>query len=59
MAGAGVILSGRSNYVAYGVTTLYADVSDFLVEKIEGEKYLYEGEYRTLGVIEEVVHVKG
>jgi acyl-homoserine lactone acylase PvdQ len=58
MPGVGAILSGRGNYCAFGVTTLYVDITDYMIETIKGDEYLYEGKYYPLRKIEEVIKIK-
>ena len=35
----------RSTYVSFGATALNPDITDLFIEKIEGDKYYYEGEW--------------
>ncbi len=39
---------GRTKHGAYGVTALNSDVTDIYEERIEGDKYFYEGEWHTM-----------
>lgn len=54
----GVVI-GHNDKVAWGVTTMYADVTDLYLERIEGDTYLYEGEYLPLKEREETIEVAG
>jgi penicillin G amidase len=53
------ILLGQNNDVAYTFTNVMADVEDLFVERIENDSYEFEGEQRTLEVIEELIAVRG
>ncbi len=37
------VVVGHNNRVAWGVTTMYADVADLYLEKVTGDTYEYEG----------------
>ncbi|WP_308289426.1 MULTISPECIES: penicillin acylase family protein [unclassified Mumia] len=43
----GVVI-GHNADIAWGFTTMYADVTDLYVERIEGDRYLYDGTWRPL-----------
>ena len=34
---------GKTSYIAISLTTVYDDIQDLFKEKIEGDKYFYEG----------------
>jgi penicillin G amidase len=53
------IYMGQNNDVAWTFTNAMADVEDLFVERIEGEDYLFEGEWRPLQVMREEISVKG
>lgn len=53
------ILIAQTNYLAFGVTTLYTDTTDLMVETIVGDKYLYEGKYIPLKYHSEQIKIKG
>jgi penicillin amidase len=50
---------GQSNDVCWSFTNVMADVQDLFVERIDGERYLFEGEWRSLEVVREEIAVKG
>ena len=49
---------GKSRKVAWGATALNPDISDLFREKIEGNKYFYEGEWHDLKIINETIKVR-
>ncbi len=53
------VFVGRTPDVAWGLTTLYADHTDFVLERVVGEEYELDGEMLPLTVREEVVEVAG
>lgn len=50
---------GHNDRIAWGVTNARPDVQDLFVETIDGDRYLFEGEWRDLTVREERIEVKG
>ena len=50
---------GQNNDVCWTFTNVLADVQDLFIEKIEGERYLFEGEWRALQIVREEIAVKG
>ena len=61
MAGIPGIIAGHNEYVAWGITGLYADVQDLYVETLDGKgNYLDKGiEWKPLEVDHEVITVRG
>ena len=53
------IYMGQNNDVCWTFTNVMADVEDLFVEKVEGDRYLFEGEWRPLQVVREEIAVKG
>jgi penicillin amidase len=53
------IYMGQNNDVCWTFTNVMADVQDLFVERIEGDRYLFEDEWRPLEVIHEEIKVKG
>jgi penicillin amidase len=53
------IYMGQNNDVVWTFTNVMADVQDLFVERIEGERYLFEDEWRPLEVREERIPVRG
>lgn len=55
------VLAGRTQFLSWGVTALHADASDLYKETLneDGTKYLYEGQYYDLEVINEEIKIKG
>lgn len=54
----GVVI-GHTDRVAWGLTTMYADVADLYVERVRGDEYLYDGEWLQMSVREEEFLVAG
>src|SRR3954469_6018306 len=59
MPGMPGIYMGQNNDVCWTITNVMADVQDLFVERIEGESYLFEDEWRPLQVEREEILVKG
>lgn len=57
--GAPGVVFGQNNDVAWTFTNAMADTMDLFVERIEGDRYLFEGEWRELEQREEVIAVRG
>jgi penicillin amidase len=53
------IYMGQNNDVVWTFTNVMADVQDLFVERIEGERYLFEGDWRPLELREERIPVRG
>jgi penicillin amidase len=53
------VYMGQNNDVAWTFTNVMADVQDLFVERVEGERYLFEGEWRPLELVREEIAVKG
>ncbi len=50
---------GQNNDVCWTFTNVMADVQDLFIEKIDGERYLFEDEWRALQIVREEISVKG
>ena len=50
---------GQNNDVCWTFTNVLADIQDLFVERIEGDRYLFEDEWRPLEVVREEIAVKG
>lgn len=50
---------GQNNDVAFTFTNAMADVMDLFIERIDGERYEFEGEWLPIEVVEEEISVKG
>jgi penicillin amidase len=59
MAGLPGIYMGQNNDVVWTFTNVLADVQDLFIERIDGERYLFEGEWLPLEVEQEEIEVKG
>jgi penicillin amidase len=59
MPGMPGVYMGQNNDVCWTFTNVMADVQDLFVERIEGETYLYEDEWRPLETVREEIVVKG
>lgn len=53
------IWMGQSNEVAWTFTNVMADVMDLFLERVEGRRYEFEGEWLPLEVVREEIRVKG
>jgi penicillin amidase len=53
------VFMGQSNDVCWTFTNVMADVQDLFVERIEGDRYLFEDEWRQLETVREEIVVKG
>jgi penicillin amidase len=59
MPGMPGIYMGQNNDVCWTFTNVMADVQDLFVERIEGDRYLFEDEWRPLQTVREEITVKG
>lgn len=59
MPGMPGVYMGQGNDVGWTFTNVMADIQDLFVERIEGEKYLFEDEWRPLEITREEIVVKG
>jgi penicillin amidase len=59
MAGLPGIYMGQNDDVAWTFTNVMADVQDLFVERIDGERYEFEGEWLALEIEQEEIEVKG
>ena len=57
--GAPVPIIGGNMDITYSMTVLPADVSDLYEEKVEGDKYLFKGQWLPLKYRREVIKIKG
>jgi penicillin amidase len=53
------VYMGQNNDVCWTFTNVMADVQDLFVERVEGDSYLFEGEWRPLEIVREEIAVKG
>jgi penicillin G amidase len=53
------VYMGQNNDVCWTFTNVMADVQDLFVERVEGDRYLFEGEWRPLEFVREEIAVKG
>src|SRR5829696_1544454 len=53
------IYMGQNNDVCWTFTNVMADIEDLFIEKVEGDRYLFEDQWRPLEVVEEEIPVKG
>ena len=54
----GVVI-GHNASIAWGLSTMYADVSDLYVERVDGDRYLFDGKWVEMGLREERFEVAG
>jgi penicillin amidase len=59
MPGMPGIYMGQNNDVCWTFTNVMADVQDLFVERVEGDRYLFEDEWRPLETVREEIPVKG
>jgi penicillin G amidase len=59
MPGMPGVYMGQNNDVCWTFTNVMADVQDLFVERIEGDRYLFEDEWRPLQTVCEEIVVKG
>jgi len=59
MPGMPGIYMGQNNDVCWTFTNVMADTQDLFVERVEGESYLFEDEWRPLETVREEIVVKG
>jgi penicillin amidase len=59
LPGMPAIYMGQNNDVCWTVTNVMADVQDLFIEKVEGDRYLFEDEWRPLRIHREEIAVKG
>ena len=59
MAGLPGIYMGQNNDLVWTFTNVMADVQDLFIERIDGERYLFEGEWLPLEIDREEIEVKG
>jgi penicillin amidase len=59
LPGMPAVYMGQGNDVCWTVTNVMADVQDLFVERVEGERYLFEGEWLPLQIAREEIVVKG
>lgn len=52
------LLSGRNEFVSFGVTNAYGDSQDLFIEKIEGDNYIQDGLEKPLKIRKEIINVK-
>jgi len=53
------VFIGQNNDVCWTFTNVMADTQDLFVERVEEDRYLFEGEWRPLEVFQEEIAVKG
>ncbi|HKB51497.1 MAG TPA: penicillin acylase family protein [Solirubrobacterales bacterium] len=53
------VYMGQNNDVCWTFTNVMADVQDLFVERVEGNAYLFEDEWRPLEIVREEIAVKG
>src|SRR5690606_9231461 len=54
----GVVI-GHNERIAWGFTNLAHDVTDLYLERIDGDRYQVDGEWRDLAVRQETIEVAG
>jgi penicillin amidase len=59
LAGMPGVYMGQNNDVCWTFTNVMADIEDLFIEKVDGERYLFEDEWRPLQIVREEIPVKG
>lgn len=59
MAGMPAVTIGHNQRIAWGLTNLAPDVTDFYLEKFDGDTYLRDGRYEPVDQREETIKVAG
>src|SRR3954471_17027054 len=59
MPGMPGIYMGQNSDVCWTFTNVMADTQDLFIERVEGERYLFEDEWRSLETVREEIVVKG
>ncbi|MGE5408144.1 MAG: penicillin acylase family protein [Syntrophothermus sp.] len=59
LPGMPAVYMGHNNDVCWTVTNVMGDVQDLFVERIEGDRYLFEDEWRPLQSVREEILVRG
>ncbi|HVQ59156.1 MAG TPA: penicillin acylase family protein [Solirubrobacterales bacterium] len=59
MPGMPGVYMGQNNDVCWTFTNVMADVQDLFVERVEGDNYLFEDEWKPLETVREEIAVKG
>jgi penicillin amidase len=59
MPGMPGVYMGQNNDVCWTFTNVMADTQDLFVERVEGDSYLFEDEWRPLQIVREEIIVKG
>ena len=59
MPGMPGVYMGQNNDVCWTFTNVMADIQDLFVERIDGDTYLFEDEWRPLETVREEIAVKG
>ena len=54
-----VIAAGHNGRIAWGITNLAPDVTDFYLEQLQGDRYLRDGRLLPLRTRQETINVKG
>ncbi|TCI90762.1 penicillin acylase family protein [Tenacibaculum sp. M341] len=52
------LLSGRNEFVSFGVTNAYGDSQDLFIEEIDGDSYIEEGKKTPFTVRKETINIK-
>ncbi len=53
------VYMGQNDDVCWTFTNVMADVQDLFIERVEGDRYLFEGEWLPLEIVHEEIVVKG
>lgn len=59
LPGAPGVALGRNGSIAWGATNVAADVQDFYLERLEGDRVEFEGTFEPLRTITEVISIRG
>ena len=59
LPGIPMIAIGRSRDISWGITNSKADVSDWYYEKIDGDKYFHDGQWKPMTPRKETIKIRG
>jgi len=59
MPGMPGVYMGQNDDVCWTFTNVMADVEDLFIERLDGDRYLFEEEWRPLEIVREEIEVKG
>jgi len=58
LPGLPMVLVGHNDHFSWGSTLARADGEDFFIEKLDGTRYEFKGEWKDAKVVEEIINIK-